>query len=61
MIHQFFTAQWFNPSRGDWTETVKLDLEEFDIPVNLEEIKAKSKYTFKKEVKERAKELSMSI
>ena len=61
MIHQFFTAQWYNPSRGDWTETVKQDLEDFEIPVNLEDIKSKSKYSFKKEVKVKAKDLSMKI
>jgi hypothetical protein len=61
MIHQFFTAQWYNPSRGDWTETVKQDLEDFEIPVNLEDIKFKSKYSFKKEVKEKARDLSMKI
>ena len=31
MIHQFFVTQWMNPTRGDWTETVRKDLEEFGI------------------------------
>ena len=25
MVHQFFTTQWFNPTPGDWTETVQRD------------------------------------
>ena len=61
MIYQFFTAQWLNPTRGDWTETVKGDLEDFNIPIKLEEIKKKSKESFKNEVKREAKEYSMKL
>ena len=61
MIHKLFTAQWLNPTRGDWTETVKGDLEDFNIPIKLEEIKKKSKESFKNEVKRKAKEYSMKL
>ena len=40
---------------------MKQDLEDFQIPVNLEDIRSKSKYSFKKEVKLKAKDLSMKI
>ena len=56
MINQLFKAQWHNPTRGDWTESVKSDLEDFDIPIDLEMIKSKSKEVFKKIVKKKAAE-----
>ena len=40
---------------------MKTDLEDFGIPVNLEEIKRKSKESFKKEVKLKAKEFSLEM
>ena len=43
MIHQFFKTQWYNPTKGDWTETVRLDLEDFCIPISLEAIKKHTK------------------
>ena len=57
MIYQFFTAQWFNPSRGDCAETVKTDLEDDGIPVILEDIKRKSKESLKRKLKQRQKNL----
>ena len=47
MIYQFFITQWYNPTRG---ETVKQDLESFDIQVN-----------FKTMVKKRALEYGSEI
>ena len=61
MINQFFRAQWYNPTRGDWTETVKADLEDFEIPIDLEMIKSKSKEVFKKLVKKKATEYSLQM
>ena len=29
MLYSFFLTQWHTPSKGDWTEQVKADLEEF--------------------------------
>ena len=49
---QFFLAQWNHPvARGEWTEQARLNLEEFEISVNLEWIKSKSNFTFKNLVK----------
>ena len=59
MLYSFFTTQWHNPSKGDWTEQVRKDLEEFGIPCNFEHIRSKSKETFKKIVKVKAKELAL--
>ena len=43
MLYKFFITQWNSPCTGDWTETFRQDLEDFDIPCSLEHIKAKSK------------------
>ena len=43
MLYSFFITQWFNPSKGDWTEQVKADLKEFEIPIDLNFISSKSK------------------
>ena len=61
MIFQFFNTQWHNPTKGDWTETVKLDLEAFGIQVNLDTIKSKSKLSFKSMVKKKAIEHGLKI
>ena len=50
MLHQFFIAQWTSPTRGDWTETMKENLEEFEIPAEFEFMKSKSKDSFKNQV-----------
>ena len=57
MVYSFFITQWYNPSKGDWTEQVKLDLQEFNIPIDFDYISSKSKDSFKKMVKRKAKEL----
>ena len=59
MIFQFFNTQWHNPTKGDWTETVKLDLVAFGIQVNLDTIKSKS--SFKSMVKKKALEHGLKI
>ena len=43
MLSQFFHTQLTNPSKGDWTETVKGNLEEYGIAFDLELLKLKSK------------------
>ena len=59
MMSIFFFTQWANPTRGDWSEQVKIDLEEFEIPINFEEIKSKSKEAFKRKVQIKAKEYAL--
>ena len=61
MLHQFFITQWNRPCKGDWTETVRGNLEEFDIPIDLDYIRNKSKVAFTKIVKEKAKELALKL
>ena len=56
MLYSFFITQWNNPSKGDWTEYVKQNSEDFKIPQSFQLIQSKSKYTFKKLVKMRAKQ-----
>ena len=34
ILYQFFITQWTNPTRGNWTEKMKEDLEELKIPKN---------------------------
>ena len=45
-------AQWNHPaSRKEWTEQVRQDLEEFEIEEDLNWLKNKSEFSFKKIVK----------
>lgn len=43
MLFNFFIAQWNNPCRGDWTKSVKKDLEDMDIPSDYNIMRAKKK------------------
>ena len=61
MLYKFFIKQWLQPCPGDWTETVKSNLEEFDIPCDLQYLKSKSSQTFKKIVKTKAGEVALNI
>ena len=60
MLKRFFMAQWKYPSKGDWTEQIILDLDEFNISRDLEEIKSYSTYSFKKLVKRKAREVAFT-
>ena len=60
MLSRFFLTQWKYPCKGDWTEKVKLDLEEFDIPLDIKFIRSISVYSFKNLVKKKAKEVAFS-
>ena len=57
--YSFFITQWYNPTRGDWTEQVKKDLVDFDLPIDFDFIQSKSKEAFKKVVKAKAKEYAL--
>ena len=59
MLYQFFIVQWNNPTKGDWTETVKVDMADFEIPINFESLKSKSKNAFKQLVKRKAEEYAL--
>ena len=58
MVFSFFITQWYSPSPGDWTEQVKEDLSDFNIPCSFDLIEKKSAEAFKKFVKKRAKEFA---
>ena len=58
MLFSFFITQWYNPSRGDWTEQVKADMKEFNIPEDFEHIRSKSKVSFKKIVRAKSKKIA---
>ena len=56
MLFKFFSVQWKYPTnKQNWTEQVKGDLEDFEIPVDLELIKSKSEFAFKSLVKKNSK------
>ena len=58
-LHQFFKTQLKYPTKNDWTETIKGDLEDFDINDDFDTIKKTSKDKFKKFVKIKAKEFEL--
>ena len=61
MLAQFFRTQWNHPCKGDWTETVKDDLDKFGIEENFEYFMSKSKDCFKKIVNIKAREYALEI
>ena len=59
MLSKFFRTQWKYPTnKKDWTELVKSDLDEFEIPVDLEFIVSKSKWSWANLVKGKSKEVA---
>ena len=50
LVFKFFKAQLRNPSKGDWTNIVKQDIEDFGITETFDEISKLSKSAFKKKV-----------
>ena len=38
MLHNFILTQWYKPNKGYWTEQVKRDLIDLDLPDSLKEI-----------------------
>ena len=54
-------TQWNNPTKGDWTEQVKVDLADFEISSDFNEVRSKTKMTFKKNVKTKAKEYALKM
>ena len=59
MLHSFFLTQFYNPTPGDWTEQAKLDFKDFDISLDFDMLKSKSKDTFKRLVKKKADEYEL--
>jgi hypothetical protein len=59
MLHSFFLTQFYNPTPGDWTEQAKVDFKDFDISLDFDMLKTKSKDTFKRLVKKQAEEYEL--
>ena len=55
MLYTFFIAQWHKPVKSDWTEEVKCNLSEFDLPTELQILEQMSKNQLKKWVKKKVK------
>ena len=60
MLWRFFHVQWNHPSRNDWVLTVREDLRDLGITLNLDEIKSMSKEAFKELVKQKCSKLAFS-
>ena len=60
MLHQFFITQWNKPTRGDWTELVKEDLNDFGIDEDLVMLQQMSKGKIKKLIKAEARKYAFN-
>ena len=58
-LHHFFTTQYKYPTKKDWTETLKKDLQDFGINEDFQTIKKTPKNKFKKFVKIKAREYEL--
>jgi hypothetical protein len=56
ILHEFFQAQWKYPTKNDWTEQTKTDLDDLEILVDL--VKSKSKFSFSQLVQRKSKEFA---
>ena len=61
MLSKFFWTQFNNPVKGDWTETVMDNIKDLEITEDLDVIKSKTKDTFKKHVKQKAREAALEL
>ena len=59
MLYQVFITQWNNPTKGDWTVTVRENLVEFGFCEEYEFLKTQSKLSFKNTLKKKAKEVAL--
>ena len=56
MIYKFVITQWYHESKDDWTATVKTDLSDIGLSLDLDFIKSKSEFSFKTMIKRRIRE-----
>ena len=56
LLFRFFLAQLCNPTKGDWVTEVMNDIEDWDLNIELEDIKNTSKGMFRKLVKQNMKD-----
>ena len=55
MLSKFFHCQWLDGKKHDWTEQVKGDLEDLNLPNDLDLIQNKSVFSWKNLVKKKAR------
>ena len=55
LIRRFFDAMCSNPIKGDWATTVKEDLKQLNMDMNIDDIYSMPKHVFKKMVKDKVK------
>ena len=56
MLSRFFHCQWLNSNQHDWTKQVRVDLEDLDLPADLDLIGGKPVFSWKNVVQKEAKE-----
>ena len=61
MLYKFFIAQMENPTKHDWSETVKKDLSDLGIRNDLSYLESKTQIPFKNLVKSRINELALDM
>ena len=59
MLSRFFYCQWLESNQTDWTKQVKVDLVDFNLPEDLEQIRKRSIFSWKNIVKKKAKEFEL--
>ena len=59
MLSKFFQAQWNSEVKNDWTSQIRIDLADFCLPEDLDYIKSKSEYSFKRMIKVKALEYAL--
>ena len=45
MLFKFLLAQWYNPTKGDWTEIIRKDLEDLNLSSDIESYKLQDEKT----------------
>ena len=61
MLLKFFFPQWKYGVQNDWTDQLRIDYEDFGISEDLDFVKSKSEYSFKKIIKVKAQECALHI
>ena len=59
MLPKVFRAQLRRPTKGDWSEIVEKDLNDFEIKFNLEDIQKTKESVFKKRVIDACKKFTL--
>ena len=59
MLYEVFKTQWQYPGKDDWTETVRADLTDLGLNLNLEHLRSISKNSFKRLVKLKSKQFAL--